>query len=136
MSKKFFIEIKTPDALIWSGEIESLVVNHPWGLEGYLADHESVLKELSPGPIKVSGGDADNATEEISSLLASLASLSAGSVVSSGIGADSGSNANSGSNSGTAYRDLHSSSADPENPYGWLSFSAEENRAILFLHSL
>ena len=130
MSKKFFIEIKTPDALIWSGEIESLVVNHPWGLEGYLADHESVLKELSPGPIKVSGGDADNATEEISSLLASLASLSAGSVVSSGIGADSG------SNSGTAYRDLHSSSADPENPYGWLSFSAEENRAILFLHSL
>ena len=114
MSKKFFIEIKTPDALIWSGEIESLVVNHPWGLEGYLADHESVLKELSPGPIKVSGGDADNATEEISSLLASLASLSAGPI----------------------YRDLHSSSADPENPYGWLSFSAEENRAILFLHSL
>ena len=54
----FKLEIKTPDRLIWSGEIESLIVTHPSGKEGYLANHQPVLKELTTGPIEISGGTA------------------------------------------------------------------------------
>lgn len=48
----FNLEIITPDRLIYSGEISSLMVQHPSGKEGYLAFHESVLKELAPGTIQ------------------------------------------------------------------------------------
>ena len=55
MSAKFSLEIKTPEKLLFSGEIESLIVQHPLGKEGYLAFHEPVLKELAPGKIQFFG---------------------------------------------------------------------------------
>ena len=49
----FFLEVKTPDKLIFSGEVESLIVEHPSGKEGYLANHETVLKEIAAGTLQI-----------------------------------------------------------------------------------
>ena len=48
----FHLEIMTPDTLLFSGEVESLNVEHPSGNEGYLANHESVLREISSGIVR------------------------------------------------------------------------------------
>ncbi len=50
--KTFTLEIKTPDKLIFSGEVESIMVEHPSGKEGYLANHEPVLKDLVAGTVQ------------------------------------------------------------------------------------
>ncbi|MBP3816238.1 MAG: hypothetical protein J6H21_05150 [Firmicutes bacterium] len=55
MATEFSLEIKTPEKLIFSGDIESLIVEHPSGKEGYLAFHEPVLRELAPGMVQFSG---------------------------------------------------------------------------------
>lgn len=52
MGKAFSLEIKTPEKLLFSGEIESLIVPHKEGLEGYLANHTRVLRELVPGTLE------------------------------------------------------------------------------------
>ena len=48
----FHLEIKTPDTLLFSGQVESLNVEHPSGNEGYLANHEPVLREISSGAVR------------------------------------------------------------------------------------
>ena len=53
----FFLEVKTPDKLIFSGEVESLIVEHPSGKEGYLANHETVLKEIAAGVLQIKLGN-------------------------------------------------------------------------------
>ena len=45
----FTLEIKTPNALVYSGKAESLIVPTPEGSEGYLANHETVITELTKG---------------------------------------------------------------------------------------
>ena len=59
----FILEIKTPDKLIFSGEIESLMVEHPSGKEGYLANHEPVLKELASGTVRFTAASPLDAGE-------------------------------------------------------------------------
>ena len=53
----FSLEIKTPDALVFSGDVESLIVPRPDGLEGYLANHEPVLVDLAHGTLEIKGSD-------------------------------------------------------------------------------
>ena len=48
----FNLDIKTPEKLIFSGNVESLMVEHPSGKEGYLANHEPVLRELAEGTVR------------------------------------------------------------------------------------
>ena len=44
MASKYNLQIKTPDELIFTGDVEYVIVEHPSGKEGYLAHHESVVK--------------------------------------------------------------------------------------------
>ena len=60
---KFKLEIKTPEEVIYSGDIESLVVPHPEGLEGYLANHEPTLSELVPGKLSYLEADQTESRE-------------------------------------------------------------------------
>lgn len=59
----FILEIKTPDKLIFSGEIESLMVEHPSGKEGYLANHEPTLKELASGTVRFTAASSLDTSE-------------------------------------------------------------------------
>ena len=54
----FKLEIKTPDKVIFSGDIESLIVPFSEGKEGFLAKHENVLKPLSKGTIEYKTADS------------------------------------------------------------------------------
>ena len=48
----FLLEIKTPDKLLFSGEVESMIVQHPSGKEGYMAYHEPIIKEIAEGIVQ------------------------------------------------------------------------------------
>ena len=65
MAKSFSLEIKTPEALIFSGEIESLIVPHNDGLQGYLADHEPVLRELVQGTLEYRKRGSSSEAEKV-----------------------------------------------------------------------
>ena len=65
MAAKFLLEILTPEKLLFSGEVESLIVQHPSGKEGYLAFHEPVLKEISPGIITYKSSDTSSEELEV-----------------------------------------------------------------------
>ena len=65
MAKKFKIEIVTPEKLVFSEEIESLVVPAERGYLGVLAGHAPLLATLQPGEITIKGtakGDLHFAT--------------------------------------------------------------------------
>ena len=55
MAKKFKIEIVTPERLVFSEEIESLVIPAERGYLGVLAGHAPLLATLQPGEITVKG---------------------------------------------------------------------------------
>jgi F-type H+-transporting ATPase subunit epsilon len=56
MAKKFKIEIVTPERLVFSEEIESLVIPAERGYLGVLAGHAPLLASLQPGEITIKGG--------------------------------------------------------------------------------
>ena len=65
MAKKFRTEIVTPEKLVFSEEIESLVVPAERGYLGVLAGHAPLLATLQPGEITIKGtakGDLHFAT--------------------------------------------------------------------------
>src|SRR5258706_14251392 len=65
MAKKFKIEIVTPERLVFSEEIESLVIPAERGYLGVLAGHAPLLATLQPGEITIKGtgrGDLHFAT--------------------------------------------------------------------------
>ena len=55
MAKKFKIEIVTPEKLVFSEEIESLVIPAERGYLGVLAGHAPLLATLQPGEITIKG---------------------------------------------------------------------------------
>jgi F-type H+-transporting ATPase subunit epsilon len=55
MAKKFKIEIVTPEKLVFSEEIESLVIPAERGYLGVLAGHAPLLASLQPGEITIKG---------------------------------------------------------------------------------
>jgi len=55
MAKKFKIEIVTPERLVFSEEIESLVIPAERGYLGVLAGHAPLLASLQPGEITIKG---------------------------------------------------------------------------------
>ena len=55
MAKKFKTEIVTPEKLVFSEEIESLVVPAERGYLGVLAGHAPLLATLQPGEITIKG---------------------------------------------------------------------------------
>jgi F-type H+-transporting ATPase subunit epsilon len=55
MPKKFKTEIVTPERLVFSEEIESLVVPAERGYLGVLAGHAPLLATLQPGEITIKG---------------------------------------------------------------------------------
>ena len=55
MAKKFKIEIVTPEKLVFSEEIESLVIPAERGYLGVLAGHAPLLTTLQPGEITIKG---------------------------------------------------------------------------------
>jgi F-type H+-transporting ATPase subunit epsilon len=55
MAKKFKIEIVTPERLVFSEEIESLVIPAERGYLGVLAGHAPLLATLQPGEITIKG---------------------------------------------------------------------------------
>jgi F-type H+-transporting ATPase subunit epsilon len=56
MARKFKVEIVTPEKLVFSGEVESLVVPADRGYLGVLAGHAPLLAALQPGEIVMKGG--------------------------------------------------------------------------------
>ena len=55
MAKKFKTEIVTPEKLVFSEEIESLVIPAERGYLGVLAGHAPLLTTLQPGEITIKG---------------------------------------------------------------------------------
>jgi F-type H+-transporting ATPase subunit epsilon len=55
MAKKFKTEIVTPERLVFSEEIESLVIPAERGYLGVLAGHAPLLCSLQPGTITIRG---------------------------------------------------------------------------------
>jgi len=55
MAKKFKTEIVTPEKLVFSEEIESLVIPAERGYLGVLAGHAPLLCTLQPGEIRIKG---------------------------------------------------------------------------------
>jgi F-type H+-transporting ATPase subunit epsilon len=55
MARKFKIEIVTPEKLVFSEEIESLVIPAERGYLGVLAGHAPLLATLQPGEITIKG---------------------------------------------------------------------------------
>ena len=55
MPKKFKTEIVTPEKLVFSEEIESLVIPAERGYLGVLAGHAPLLATLQPGEITIKG---------------------------------------------------------------------------------
>jgi F-type H+-transporting ATPase subunit epsilon len=53
MAKKFKVEIVTPEKLVFSEDVESLVVPAERGYLGVLAGHAPLLCALQPGEIKL-----------------------------------------------------------------------------------
>ncbi len=64
MARKFKVEIVTPEKLVFSGEVESLVVPADRGYLGVLAGHAPLLAALQPGEILMrrEGGETRFAT--------------------------------------------------------------------------
>jgi len=65
MARKFKVEIVTPEKLVFSEEIESLVIPAERGYLGVLAGHAPLLATLQPGEITIKGspkGDLHFAT--------------------------------------------------------------------------
>jgi F-type H+-transporting ATPase subunit epsilon len=55
MAKKFKTEIVTPERIVFSEEIESLVIPAERGYLGVLAGHAPLLCTLQPGEIRIKG---------------------------------------------------------------------------------
>ena len=55
MAKKFKTEIVTPEKIVFSEEIESLVIPAERGYLGVLAGHAPLLANLQPGEITIKG---------------------------------------------------------------------------------
>src|ERR1043165_9550816 len=55
MPKKFRTEIVTPEKIVFSEEIESLVIPAERGYLGVLAGHAPLLCSLQPGEIRIRG---------------------------------------------------------------------------------
>jgi F-type H+-transporting ATPase subunit epsilon len=55
MAKKFKTEIVTPEKVVFSEEIESLVIPAERGYLGVLAGHAPLLCTLQPGEIRIKG---------------------------------------------------------------------------------
>ena len=55
MAKKFKTEIVTPEKIVFSEEIESLVIPAERGYLGVLAGHAPLLASLQPGEITIKG---------------------------------------------------------------------------------
>ena len=55
MAKKFKTEIVTPEKVVFSEEIESLVIPAERGYLGVLAGHAPLLASLQPGEITIKG---------------------------------------------------------------------------------
>jgi F-type H+-transporting ATPase subunit epsilon len=55
MAKKFKTEIVTPERIVFSEEIESLVIPAERGYLGVLAGHAPLLCTLQPGEIRIRG---------------------------------------------------------------------------------
>lgn len=57
MAKAFKLEIVTPDRMVYTGEITSLVVPAANGYLGVLAGHAPLLCAIKPGEIKIEAGE-------------------------------------------------------------------------------
>ena len=51
MAKLFFLEIVSPDATVYEGDVESLVAPATMGYLGVLADHAPLASDLAEGKI-------------------------------------------------------------------------------------
>ncbi|MDR0695972.1 MAG: ATP synthase F1 subunit epsilon [Christensenellaceae bacterium] len=58
-TRKFQIEILTPEKTFFEGELESLVVETAEGLIGILAGHSPLVIGLIPGVVKMNTGDKE-----------------------------------------------------------------------------
>lgn len=61
MADIFHINISTPAALLFDGEIKSLVAPGELGYLGILANHADLITTLVPGRISVRGGSGKSA---------------------------------------------------------------------------
>ena len=53
MAKPFHLEIVTPEKLVYSGDVEIVIVPTVTGEEGYMADHVPACKLLKPGSLRL-----------------------------------------------------------------------------------
>jgi len=56
MAKPFKLSVVSPEAVVWSGEADMLVVRTTEGEMGILADHEPTMAALATGPAAIHAG--------------------------------------------------------------------------------
>lgn len=56
MAKTFRLDVVSPEALVWSGEVELLVTRTTEGEIGVMADHEPTMAALATGSSEIHAG--------------------------------------------------------------------------------
>lgn len=59
MAKTMKLKILTPDAVYYRDEVLSFIVDEPGGKEGFLPNHEPVMKMLSDGIVQICEKDGN-----------------------------------------------------------------------------
>lgn len=62
MAKAFHLDVVSPEAVIWSGEVTTLITRTTDGEMGVLADHEPVMAALATGSSIIRAADGTTVT--------------------------------------------------------------------------
>jgi len=62
MAKSFHLDVVSPEAVIWSGEVTTLITRTTDGEMGVLADHEPVMAALATGSSIIRAADGSTVT--------------------------------------------------------------------------
>jgi len=62
MAKSFHLDVVSPEAVIWSGDVHTLITRTTEGEMGVLADHEPLMAALATGSSIIRAADGSTVT--------------------------------------------------------------------------
>ena len=62
MAKSFHLDVVSPEAVVWSGEVTTLITRTTDGEMGVLADHEPTMAALATGSSLIRAADGSTVT--------------------------------------------------------------------------
>ena len=62
MAKPFHLDVVSPEAVVWSGEVTTLITRTTDGEMGVLADHEPTMAALATGSSVIRAADGSTVT--------------------------------------------------------------------------